>query len=86
MVQVTLGRWGNSLALRLPGEIVDAVGVREGERVNVEAQDEHIVIERVEPRITLADLFRGKSAEEWRAEYAGAYDWGPDVGREMVSG
>jgi hypothetical protein len=22
--------------------------------------------------------------EEWRAAYAGAFDWGPDVGREVV--
>ena len=27
---------------------------------------------------------RGKTAEEWRRAYAGAYDWGPDVGRESV--
>jgi antitoxin MazE len=32
----------------------------------------------------LAELFEGKSPEEWRAAYAGAFDWGPDVGREVV--
>jgi len=30
------------------------------------------------------ELFRGKTPEEWRALYAGAYDWGPDVGREII--
>ena len=26
----------------------------------------------------------GKSPKEWRAAYAGAFDWGSDVGREVV--
>ncbi len=39
-----------------------------------------------DPRITLEKLFRGRSAGEWRAEYAGAFDWGPDLGREIVDG
>ena len=29
-------------------------------------------------------LFRGKTPQEWRPAYAGAFDWGPDVGREAV--
>jgi hypothetical protein len=32
----------------------------------------------------LKRLFQGKSPQEWRAEYAGAYDWGPDIGREAI--
>jgi len=31
--------------------------------------------DRRPPRCTLEELFRGKPPEEWRAEYAGAYDW-----------
>ncbi len=84
MVQVTVGRWGNNLAVRLPGEVVEAAGLRDGERVNVETRDGDVVIRPAEPRILLAELFRGKAPEEWRAEYAGAYDWGPDVGLESV--
>ena len=41
-----------------------------------------------EPRhptsVTLTELFRGRSPEEWRAIYKDAYDWGPDLGREIV--
>jgi hypothetical protein len=32
----------------------------------------------------LDKLFRGKTPAQWRAEYADAFDWGPDVGREAV--
>ena len=84
MVQVTVGRWGNNLAVRLPGEIVDAIKLRDGERVEIDAQDGEVVIRRARPRVVLEDLFRGRSPDEWRADYARAYDWGPDVGREIV--
>ncbi len=83
-MQVTVGRWGNNLAVRLPAEIADAVRLRDGERVDIEARDGAVVIRPSERRISLAELFRGKSPEDWRAEYAGAYDWGPDIGREIV--
>jgi antitoxin MazE len=84
MMQVTIGKWGKNLAVRLPGEIVKASGLRDGERVEIETQDGAIIIRRAVPQFTLEELFAGKSAEEWRALYEGAYDWGPDVGREVV--
>jgi antitoxin MazE len=84
MSQAIVGRWGKSLAVRIPGEVANAAGIGGGERVEVEARDGDIVIRRAVPRFTLEELFRGKTAEQWRALYAGAYDWGPDVGREAV--
>jgi antitoxin MazE len=84
MTQVMIGRWGKNLAVRLPGAIVSRTGLSEGEHVEIEAQDGTIVIRRAVPRFTLEGLFQGKSPEEWRAAYAAAFDWGPDVGREVV--
>ena len=84
MPHATVGRWGKSLAVRVPGDVAHAAGLREGERVVIEAADGDIVIRRDVPHFTLAELFEGKSAEEWREAYAGAFDWGPDVGREIV--
>jgi len=82
--QVIIGKWGKNLAIRLPGEIVRASGLNDGERVEVEAHDGGIVIRRAAPRFTLEQLFEGKSPGEWRKAYADAFDWGPDVGREIV--
>jgi hypothetical protein len=39
---------------------------------------------RTATRKALKRLFRGKSPQEWRAEYAGAYDRGQNVGREVI--
>ncbi len=84
MSQVTVGKWGKNLAVRFPGDIVRAAGLRDGERLRIEARDGDIVIRRVQPRFTLEELFKGKSPKQWRAAYADAFDWGPDVGREVV--
>jgi len=84
MSQMVVGRWGKSLAVRIPVDVAEAAGIAEGERVEIETHDAEIVIRRAAPRFTLDELFRGKTPEEWRALYADAYDWGPDVGREIV--
>jgi antitoxin MazE len=84
MALVVVGKWGRNLAIRLPGEIAEAAGLSSGERVEIETHDRDIVIRRAAPRFTLEELFRGKSAEEWRAAYRGVFDWGPDIGREAV--
>lgn len=84
MAQVTIGRWGKNLAVRFPGEVVKASGLREGERIEIGTQGGTIIIRRAVPRFTPEEMFAGRSAEEWRALYREAFDWGPDVGREVV--
>ena len=77
-------RWGSSLAVRLPAEITAGTTLRAGQNVDVVVQGSEVVISSVEPRLTAKEMFRGRSTEEWRAMYADHYEWGPDVGREIV--
>lgn len=84
MSEAIVGKWGKSLAVRLPAEVAQQAGIAAGERVEVAAKDGNIVIRRAAPRYTSEELFRGKSPAEWRRLYAGAFEWGPDVGREVV--
>ncbi|MBN9561097.1 MAG: AbrB/MazE/SpoVT family DNA-binding domain-containing protein [Alphaproteobacteria bacterium] len=84
MSVAVVGRWGKSLAVRLPGEIAGELGIRDGERVQVDTHEGAIVIRRAEPEPTLEELFAGRTAAAWRAEFAGALDRGGDVGREIV--
>jgi hypothetical protein len=51
-------------------------GSQETDRVNAGRENT--------PRSALEELFRERTPEEWRAEYAGAFDWCPDVGAEVV--
>jgi antitoxin MazE len=84
MSVATVGRWGKNLAVRFPNEIADELGLREGDRLEIDTNGDQIVIRRPKPEHTLEEMFSGKSPEQWRAMYAGSYDWGPDVGRETI--
>jgi antitoxin MazE len=79
-VQVQVARWGNSLGVRIPKHIAERAGLREGVRVEIEAESDRIVITRARPRYQLADLLKGMTPEAMRE----AFDWGPDKGREIV--
>lgn len=46
MSQVTVGKWGKNLAIRVPVEVAAAAGLSEGEKVEIEAQQGDIVIRR----------------------------------------
>jgi len=82
--EVIVGKWGKNLAVRIPGEVAKATRLSDGERVEINTHDGDIVIRRIALRFTLEELFRGKSPKVWRAIYAKSFDWGPDVGREIV--
>ena len=84
MTQAVIGKWGKNLAVRFPADIASAVGFGDGERVEVLPRKDGVFIRKLPPDLTLADMFAGKSPEEWRALYAGLEDWGPDVGREVI--
>ena len=84
MRQVSVGKWGKNLAIRFPAEIVKTAKLNDGDRVEIEALDGNIVIRHAVPQFNLEELFKGKSPKEWQAAYAGAFDWGPEVGREIV--
>ena len=79
-MQVQVARWGNSLGLRIPKDIARRAGLREGARVDVEAEGDRIIISPARPRYVLADLLKGMTPEAMRQ----AFDWGPDKGREIV--
>lgn len=79
-MQVHVSRWGNSLGVRLPKELAARVGLTEGSRVEITAEDDRIVISTGRPVYTLDELLAGVIPEDMHE----AFDWGPDVGREAV--
>lgn len=83
-MRATIGRWGRSLAVRLPAEVAAKTQLKEGQHVDVSADGDGVVIRRSTPKVSVEGMFRGRTPDEWRTLYAGSYDWGPDVGREIV--
>lgn len=80
MNTVTVSRWGNSLGLRIPKGVIDAVGLTEGDTMAVEARDGVITVRKVRSvkRYTLAEAL---GAFQNVGEDPSA-DWGTPQGRE----
>lgn len=65
-----VSRWGNSLAIRLPASLVEALKLREGDEIEVLIADERVFQVRKKPGIeaVLARLrqFRGKLPADFK--------------------
>ncbi|MBL3610604.1 AbrB/MazE/SpoVT family DNA-binding domain-containing protein [Rhodovulum sulfidophilum] len=65
-----IARWGNSLAVRLPADLVRTLGLREGDRIELEPSGEGRLALSRHPRAdeVLSGLrrFRGRLASEDR--------------------
>ncbi len=81
-MQTTLSRWGNSLGLRIPKQLAVTLGLAEGARVELTADEDRIIITLPRAHYRLDDLLIGMTPEAMHK----AYDWGPDRGREIVDG
>jgi antitoxin component of MazEF toxin-antitoxin module len=46
MSHSVVGKWGKNLAIRVPMDVARAVGLMDGEKVQIEAQDGDIVVRR----------------------------------------
>lgn len=83
-MQVKLAKWGNSLAVRLPGSVLAETKLGMGSTVDVVAEDGELRLRLVKParrkRYTLEELLKGVTPETVHPEI----DAGPDVGREVV--
>jgi antitoxin MazE len=89
-MRAKIARWGNSLALRLPAEVVRDFGLEEGQVVELKPNKPAIEIQTERPRTsqglpiyTLEELV----AEMKRLgpeNQSKTLDWGPDRGSEII--
>ncbi len=77
---VRIQKWGNSLAVRIPKDIVLDLGLDYGTFVELRAVDGRLhVIPQQGPRYTLEELVAQITPENRHGEI----DWGPPVGKEV---
>jgi antitoxin MazE len=79
-MRAQITRWGNSLGLRVPKEIAAQIGLKAGARVEITAEDGRIIVSVARPVYSLDELLAGMTPNAMHA----AYDWGTEVGREVV--
>ena len=79
-MRTQIAKWGNSLAVRLPRDVVQAAGLRDGETVELEVKDGVIRLVPTKPYYTLEELLAGITPENQPDEI---FDDGPH-GEEML--
>lgn len=70
-----VAKWGNSLAIRIPGELVKESGLKEGGTVEMEVNKRTLIIK---PKKGLEELLAGITEENLHSEQ----DIGESVGKE----
>lgn len=91
-MQTRIARWGNSLAVRLPAEVVRELGLSEGQTVDLKPNRPNL---EIAPRQTGRRYVNGipvYTLEELVADMdrlgpdavPPLLDWGPDVGAEII--
>lgn len=77
-MKVRISKWGNSLALRIPGQLARELGIREGSELNLDREGETLVL-GMKKRPTLEELLERVTPDQVHREI----DWGPPVGSEI---
>ncbi|MGB9043809.1 MAG: AbrB/MazE/SpoVT family DNA-binding domain-containing protein [Pseudolabrys sp.] len=77
-------KWGNSLAVRIPKALADAVRASDGKRVEIKVENGTLVLRPIvkparKSRYTLDDLLRGMTRDNVPQEA----DWGLRRGNEV---
>jgi antitoxin MazE len=73
-----IGRWGNSLAVRIPGIYAKDLDLKEGMELDMSLVEGGILLRPRPSGYTLEELVAGITAENVHGET----DWGEAVGRE----
>jgi antitoxin MazE len=71
--------WGNSQALRIPREILEALQIHEGDEVEMIVENGRLSVRPVAPKLTLEALVEAITPENLHGEL----EWGPAVGNEV---
>ena len=72
--------WGNSQGIRIPKDLLEGMGIRLNDFLNIEVQGDNII---------LSKTFKHKTLEERAAEFSGKvgpyeeFEWDGPVGREV---
>ncbi len=73
-----VSRWGNSLGVRIPKQLAEAVQLKEGDEIEIYQEDNRLILAPHKKQYTLEQLLDGMNEEHLHSEV----DWGEPVGQE----
>ena len=79
-MKASLGRWGGSLALRIPESLAERIGLGPGSPVELSLRDAQLIVAPLrQPPLRLDDLLRDVTADNLHGETS----TGPSAGGEV---
>lgn len=83
MTQVKVSKWGNSIAMRFPKNVAEAMRLNDGDMLDINVEQGQATLKKPIQRLapTLQELVAEMDRLGWENEPE-TVDWGPDVGSE----
>ena len=78
-VEIKLQKWGNSLGIRIPSNILKSLNLNINDIVNIKEEEEKIIITKVEKKISLEEKIKAYEGENISKEF----EWDEPRGREI---
>ncbi len=85
-MSITISKWGNSLGIRIPAAVADALSIRNGDTMNYELKNDSIILSKKISSRQLFEEFYKKDFSQISAADLGndsTVDFGDDVGGEV---
>jgi len=73
-----VSRWGNSLAFRIPQDVVDHLNLTDGGHISVEVRGNSFTVRPLRKKWTEAELLQGVTPDI----VGGEVNWGGPIGKE----
>lgn len=84
MTQIQISKWGNSAAIRLPKAVLDELGLKQGQTVELTVQDGRGIIEPARPKKITLEWIISETKRLGPENAPETVDWGPDRGSEII--
>ena len=84
MTQVQISKWGNSSAIRLPKAVLDELGLKPGQTVELTVQDGKGIIEPARQKKITLEWIISEMKRLGPENEPELVEWGPDRGSEII--
>ena len=79
MINGKVSRWGNSLGIRIPKQLAEAIELKEGDEIELYQEENKLILKPRKKQFTLEQLLEGMEEKHLHSEV----DWGESVGQEQ---
>ena len=84
MTKITISKWGNSSAIRLPKAVLDELGLKPGQTVELTVQDGKGIIEPARQKKITLEWIISEMKRLGPENEPELVEWGPDRGSEII--